>query len=126
MLTTSTSSNAQPAKKQRLGHSPHASPEGISYHAPHPQISSVRASLFQSPGDGAQDNDSDVDEDTPIDTANSVYHAVADRSTFSIAGVMDRNGDAQENGQSSSPTHLDDPVSCGILSMDESESLFDQ
>lgn len=74
----------------------------------------------------SQEDESDVNEDAELDTANSVYHAVADRSTFSIAGVMDRSGDVPDNGEATSVVSNDDPVCCGILSVEEAESLFDQ
>ncbi|GMK55682.1 hypothetical protein CspeluHIS016_0207380 [Cutaneotrichosporon spelunceum] len=55
--------------------------------------------------------------------AHSVYHELANRSIFSIAGVMDR-----ERGVDESPTstmeRTDDPIGLGILSMDECDSLF--
>lgn len=59
-----------------------------------------------------------------------MYHAVADRSSFSIAGVMSRRrGPSDPDSATShhSPfTAIEDPVRQGILSMDECESLFDQ
>lgn len=77
--------------------------------------------------DPSEDHDQDeaVHEHVELDTANSVYHAVANRATFSIAGVMDRDADPQADG-TAAPMISDDPVGCGVLSMDESESLFDQ
>lgn len=56
--------------------------------------------------------------------ANSVYHDVADRSIFSIAGVMERSSATKEGGSLSAGASEDDPVRLGLLSMDECDSLF--
>jgi len=56
--------------------------------------------------------------------ANSVYYAVANRSTFSIAGVMERDV-AAETSPTAAMMSQDDPVHLGILTMDECESLFE-
>ncbi|ORX34316.1 hypothetical protein BD324DRAFT_637509 [Kockovaella imperatae] len=59
--------------------------------------------------------------------ASSVYHAVADRTTFSIAGVMERNKTTPTYSGSSPRSVVsfqNDPVSIRLLSMDEADSLF--
>ena len=80
--------------------------------------------MSQDPSEDHDQEDGDH-EHVELDTANSVYHAVANRATFSIAGVMDRDADNKQDGLAETVVS-DDPVSCGILSMDEAESLLDQ
>ncbi|CAK9781628.1 unnamed protein product [Cutaneotrichosporon oleaginosum] len=83
---------------------------------------SRRYSPSASLGSSAED---EAPEDKPQlnKPAHSVYHELANRSIFSIAGVMDR-----EQGVDHSPTNTterkDDPIGLGILSMDECDSLF--
>ncbi|BEJ00543.1 hypothetical protein CcaverHIS631_0504000 [Cutaneotrichosporon cavernicola] len=80
-----------------------------------------------SPSLGSSDEDEHAhehDDSTHLDKpAHSVYHELANRSIFSIAGVMDR-----EQGVDESPTNTmerkDDLIGLGILSMDECDSLF--
>lgn len=60
--------------------------------------------------------------------ANSVYHDVADRSIFSIAGVMERKGtgvDETDGGAGTAVAPREDPVGMGLLSTLECDSLFD-
>jgi hypothetical protein len=78
--------------------------------------------IRQSPGPLVALHEHATELETP---ANSVYYAVADRSTFSIAGVMERDA-AAESSPNSMLMPQDDPVGLGILSMDESSSLFEQ
>src|SRR4051812_40257062 len=55
------------------------------------------------------------DHATELETpANSVYYAVANRSTFSIAGVMERDV-AAETSPTAAMMSQDDPVHLGIL-----------
>lgn len=70
--------------------------------------------------------DNDYHRDIDHAPVNTVYHDVANRSIFSIAGVMDRKGgdDSPEYSTVSASNTKDDPVALGILTMAEVESLF--
>lgn len=73
----------------------------------------------------ASDTSRAPSQDIDRPPANSVYDDVADRTVFSIAGVMDRKSRIGSDAQTSPALGpADDPIRLGILTMDECDSLF--
>lgn len=97
-------------------------------HSPSPSRSLGSASSSSS-GDAegdAQRRGEDGDKPQLNKPAHSVYHELANRSIFSIAGVMDRErgSEAEESPTNTTVRQKDDPIGLGLLSIDECDSLF--
>lgn len=91
--------------------------------SPSPSRSLGSASSSSSSPDAVQRRE-DGDKPQLNKPAHSVYHELANRSIFSIAGVMDRERGADESPTTNTLMQNNDPIGLGILSMDECDSLF--
>lgn len=115
--------------RPRRDGSKHSSPQQVEKHthtSHPPPPKRQRHSLVQSPrqvtfaDEPAHTTSSGIDRPP----ANSVYDDVADRTVFSIAGVMDKSADRRDSNASPTSGSTDDPISLGIVTMDECDSLF--
>lgn len=121
-----TSNVRGPGQRSRSGSG--TRPRGRDYHgSPSPSHSLGSASSSSSSANAGDAPSRDDDDHKPQlnKPAHSVYHELANRSIFSIAGVMDRErGGADQSPTTNTVVRNDDPIGLGILSMDECDSLF--